>query len=216
MNLSVDNYFIEGCGRCPLAATAACKVRHWADELALLRSIIQTCGLTEECKWGVPCYTYNGKNVLTISALNNYCAVSFFKGSLLKDDLNLLVKPGPHSQVARLFKFTKPEEIVQNQDHIKAYIFEAIANEKAGLKVEFQSSIDAMPSELEDKLNQDLYFKSAFESLTPGRQRGYIIYFSQPKKSETRKTRIEKSIEKILNGEGLHDKYSSRKRENQE
>lgn len=207
MNTSVDNYFIEGCGRCPLGGTPDCKVHNWTSELKLLRQTVLDCGLVEECKWGAPCYTFQNKNVLMVSALKDYCAISFFKGALLKDAEELLEKPGEHSQAARLFKFTDVGRIQKIEPQIKAYIFEAIEVEKAGLKINFKKSPEPLPEELENIFEDDPTLKNAFEALTPGRQRGYIIYFSQPKQSKTRISRIEKSIGKILNGEGLHDKY---------
>jgi uncharacterized protein YdeI (YjbR/CyaY-like superfamily) len=212
MNTDVDNYFIEGCGRCPLFATPECKVHRWPGELAELRRIILECGLTEESKWGVPCYTYDGKNVIILSALNDFCNLAFFKGVLLQDNENLLVKPGPNSQSDRYMKFTSVKDILDIEPIIKAYIFEAIEVEKAGLKVEFNKNPEPIPEELQQKLDEDPVFKHAFERLTPGRQRGYIIHFSQPKQSKTRIDRIKKYTPMILNGEGMHDKYNAQAR----
>ncbi|MCI5056987.1 MAG: DUF1801 domain-containing protein [Flavobacteriales bacterium] len=212
MNKSVDNYFIDGCGRCHLGGTPQCKVRKWTAELKLLRDIVQSCNLTEESKWGAPCYTYNAQNVLMISALKDYCSISFFKGSLLKDDKNLLAKPGPNSQAARLFKFTKIEEIEKVKEDIKAYIFEAVENEKLGLKVTFKKNPEPTPEELQEVMDKDPVFKAAFEGLTPGRQRGYILHFMKPKQSKTRISRIEKCTPLILEGIGLHDHYKSTKK----
>lgn len=209
MNLSAENYFIEGCGRCPLGGTPDCKVHNWTSELELLRNIILDSGLMEESKWGAPCYTYQGKNILMLSALKDYCCISFFKGALLSDKKNLLAKPGPNSQAARLFKFKSTDEIRIIESDIKAYIFEAIEVEKAGLKVEFNKSPEPIPAELEAKFEEDPILKSAFEALTPGRQRGYILHFSQPKQEKTRISRIEKCTPMILSGIGLHDKYKS-------
>ena len=211
MNTSADQYFLEGCGRCPLGSTPDCKVHRWTAELALLRRLVNNCGLTEECKWGVPCYTFQGKNVLNVSAFNEYCCLSFFKGVLLSDEKELLAKPGPNSQSVRLFKFTDLAAIQQIEDVIKAYIFEAIEVEKAGLNVEFKKNPEPIPDELEEKFEQDPVLKIAFEALTPGRQRGYILHFSQPKQSKTRISRIEKYTPMILSGIGLHDQYKSRK-----
>lgn len=212
MNKSVDHYIIEGCGRCELGGTPNCKVHRWTQELELLRKIVINCGLTEESKWGAPCYTIQNRNVLMISALRDYCCISFFKGSLLSDHKNLLVKPGPYSQAARLFKFKHINEIEELESDIRAYIFESIEVEKAGLKITFKKNPEPIPEELEAKFEEDPIFKSAFEALTPGRQRGYIIYFSQPKQPKTRVSRIEKCASKIFNGEGLHDKYKSVKK----
>ena len=211
MNTTVENYFTEGCGRCPLGGTPDCKVHLWTLELKLLRNLILDCGLTEESKWGNPCYTFRSKNVLMIGAFKKYCCISFFKGALLKDDKNLLVKPGPNSQAARLFKFTNCNEIARIENDIKSYIFEAIEVEKAGLEVSFKKNPEPIPEELQLKFKEDPILQSAFESLTKGRQRGYILHFSQPKLSKTRVSRIEKCIPMILSGIGLHDKYTSRK-----
>jgi len=212
MNKTVDKYFTEGCGRCPLGGTPDCKVHNWTSALELLRRIVLDCGLTEESKWGVPCYTFQQKNVLMVSALKDHCCISFFKGSLLSDHKNLLVKPGPNSQASRLFKFGHIDEIEAIESDIKTYIFEAIEVEKAGLKVSFKKNPEPVPEELEVKLEEDPALNTAFEALTPGRQRGYILYFSQPKQSKTRMARIEKCIPMILAGIGLHDKYKSMKK----
>ena len=208
MNNQVDNYLLEGCGRCPLGGTPDCKVHKWTAELELLRTIVLDCGLTEELKWGVPCYTFQGGNVLMVSAFKEYCSISFFKGSLLSNTKGILEKPGPNSQAARLIKFTNTARIQEIEEDIRTSIYEAIEVEKAGLKVLFKKNPEPIPEELEQKFAEDPVLKSAFEALTPGRQRGYILFFSAPKQSKTRVSRIEKSVEKILNGEGLHDKYS--------
>ena len=197
------------CGRCNLGGTPNCKVHTWTDELIFLRKIVTGFDLNEDSKWGVPCYTLKGKNVLMISAFKNYCCISFFKGALLKDTKNLLVKPGPNSQAARLLKFTALSEIENIEDEIKGYIHQSIEIEKAGLKVKFESNPEKRPKELEARFENDPQFKTAFESLTPGRQRGYILYFSQPKQTKTVESRIDKCTPMILSGIGLHDKYSS-------
>ena len=212
MNTTVENYLINGCERCPLGGSPDCKVHNWIDELIWLRRIVLECGLTEECKWGVPCYTYQNKNVLLVSALKEYCSLSFFKGSLLSDPEKILEKPGKHSQAMRLLKFYDVEKILEMKQVIKDYIIESVEIEKAGREVKFKKNPEPIPQELESKFEEDPLLKSAFEALTPGRQRGYILFFSAPKQSKTRSSRIEKSIEKILNGEGMHDKYKSRKR----
>ncbi len=212
MNVSVENYFISGCGRCPLGGTPQCKIHRWVEEMQLLRLLVLDTGLQETCKWGVPCYTFNDKNVLTISAFKDYCAISFFKGSLIDNFLHLLEKPGQHSQAARLLKFDGTPKIEQYHETIKSIVKAAIEIEKAGLKVEFKQTSEPIPGELEVRFQHDPMLRTAFESLTPGRQRGYCIYFSAPKQSKTRNARIDRCIEKILNGEGLHDKYSSKRK----
>lgn len=207
MTNNVEEYFTDGCGRCPLGGTPDCKVNNWQAELRLLREIVLECGLTEESKWGMPCYTYNSKNVLIVSAFKEFSAINFFKGSLLSDPHKLLVLPGENSQAARFVKFTHPSQIEKNRDILKAYIFEAIEVEKSGLQVKFKSVSDyEVPEELEIKMNEIPALRTAFEALTPGRQKGYIIYFSQPKQSQTRFNRIDKSMEKIMKGLGWNDR----------
>ena len=212
MNTSVSNYFINGCGRCPLGATPDCKVHRWTNELQLLRDLVNESGLTEECKWGSPCYTFQDKNVLMIAAFKEHCSISFFKGSLIKDPELLLEKPGPNSQAGRLLKFKSVTEIESIVSDIRNFIQESIEIEKAGLTVKFDKTPEPIPVELENRFDEDPTFKNAFESLSPGRQRGYILHFSQPKQSKTRIARIEKFIPMILSGIGMHDNYKSRKK----
>jgi uncharacterized protein YdeI (YjbR/CyaY-like superfamily) len=207
MNPKIDNYLVNGCGRCPLGGTPQCKVHSWQEELLKLRKIVLDCGLKEELKWGVPCYTFDEKNVLMVSAFNEYCSISFFKGALLSDTKPLLEKPGENTQAARLIKFTTLEEIEECKIVLQTLVHEAIEIEKAGLKVEFKKNPEPIPKELEEILNDDPNFKMSFYNLTPGRQRGYILYFSVPKQSKTRISRIEKCIPLILNGKGIHDDY---------
>lgn len=206
MNRQVDMYLIDGCGRCHLGGTPECKVHSWKKELALLRSIILDTGLNEELKWGMPCYTFQKNNVLILAAFKHYCSISFFKGSLLKDPEGVLNKPGENSQAARLFKFTNVKEIVKLENTIKTYIQEAVEIEKAGLKVNFKKVSEfKVPEEFQNKLNEMPVLKKAFYSLTPGRQRGYLLYFSEAKQAKTREARIEKYLDKILNGKGITD-----------
>ena len=212
MNKTVDNYLIDGCGRCPLGGTPDCKVHLWISELEYLRRIVLDCDLAEESKWGFPCYTFQNKNVLLVSAFKEYCSISFFKGVLLKDTKELLEKPGENSQAVRLLKFKNLEEIKAIEGEIKNYICEAVELEKSGLKVIYKKSPEPIPEELEKKFEEDLMFKSAFEALTPGRQRGYILYFSAAKQSKTREARIEKYIGNILNGIGFHDEYKRKRK----
>ena len=212
MNAKVDQYLIDGCGRCKFYKTPRCKVNSWRDLLKKLRAIVLECGLQEEYKWSQPCYTFNGKNVLIKTAFKGYAALSFFKGALLKDSDALLVAAGKSSQSGRLWRFTKIRDVIDSEKLIKAYITEAIAVEKAGLKVEFKQNLEPVPEELEKMFDKNKGLKKAFYSLTPGRQRGYILYFSQPKQSKTRNARIEKWIPKILNGIGMHDEYRSSKK----
>jgi uncharacterized protein YdeI (YjbR/CyaY-like superfamily) len=206
MNPGVDHYLAEGCGRCPLGGTPACKVHAWSEELATLRTILLDSELTEEVKWKVPCYTFQNNNVVVLSALKEYCTVSFFKGALLQDPQGLLEKPGENTQAGRLLRFTSVQEIVARESIIKAYIAEAIAVEKAGLTVEFKKTEEFdIPEELVDQFDADPDFRAAFEALTPGRQRGYLLHFAGAKQAKTRVARIEKYRAQILAGKGLHD-----------
>jgi len=207
MNHKVDAYFTDGCGRCALGGTPDCKVHSWQAEMKLLRSILLDCGLTEELKWGVPCYTFGKSNILIMSAFKEYCALSFFKGTLLQDAHQILEKPGENTQAARLIRLTGLEQIKELEPVLKAYIYEAIEVERAGLRVDFKKKNELVyPSELQKILGENPVLKDAFEALTPGRQRGWVLYFSQPKQSKTRETRIEKSIPQILQGKGWNDR----------
>ncbi len=214
MNPGVDRYLTEGCGRCALGGTPACKVNFWPEELVRLRKILLDSGLNETIKWGMPCYTWSAtdgpgkeKNIVMLAAFKEYCSLSFFKGSLLKDDNNILSKPGENSQAARLIKFKGVAEIIKLERILASYIQEAIEVEKAGRKVKFKDiSGHEVPAELEKKLKAMPALNSAFNALTPGRQRGYLLYFSAPKQSSTREARIEKCVPLILSGKGLHDR----------
>jgi uncharacterized protein YdeI (YjbR/CyaY-like superfamily) len=204
---SVDKYILDGCGRCDYFETDKCKVRSWQKEIKLLREIVLETELNEEIKWGVPCYTFNKKNIIIVSAFKEYCSIAFFKGALMKDPQKLLVKPGASSQSSMLIKFYNSEDITKIKEIIQEYIFEAIQIEISGKKIETIKNPEPIPDELLTYFDKNPNLKKAFFALTPGRQRGYIIYFSQPKQSKSRESRILKSIDKILNGEGLNDKY---------
>lgn len=206
MTTDVNTYLAEGCGRCALGGTPDCKVHSWTNELKLLRQVVLDCGLTEESKWGVPCYTYHGDNVAVISAFKNYACLSFFKGALLQDSHKILDKPGENTQSARIIKITSTKQAQALAPILKAYIFEAVEVEKAGLKVSFEKAPEPIPEELASKFKEEPNLKAAFEALTPGRQRGYILHFSQPKQAKTRVSRIEKCIPKIMEGKGFHDR----------
>ena len=178
----------------------------WQGAYKQLRVLILECGLTEELKWGKPCYTFKGTNIVLMHGFKEYCALLFHKGALLKDTNGILVQQTENVQAARQIRFTKAKEIAGMKATLKAYIFEAIEVEKAGLKVDFKKTKEyKVPEEFEKKLVETPELKSAFESLTPGRQRGYLLHFSQPKQSKTRISRIEKCMEQILNGKGLND-----------
>lgn len=182
------------------------KITQWRDELNQIRRIVLDCNLIEEVKWGVPCYTYTTKNILLFHAFKDYCGIGFFKGSLLQDTEKILCKPGENSQSSRIIRFKSTKEILELEQLIKAYIFEAIEVEKAGLKVQMKTTNEyEQPIELETIFHENSALKKAFEALTPGRQRGYLLHFSSAKQAETRISRIEKCKSKILAGKGLND-----------
>ena len=184
------------------------KSEKWQNELEKLRMICLDCGLTEELKWGQPCYTFHNSNIVIIGELKDNCALSFFKGALLYDAEGILIKPGEHTQSGRWVKFSSVREIVEMEPILKAYIYEAIEVEKAGLKVTLKTTADfIIPDEFQNKLDAIPALKTAFYALTPGRQRAYILYFSAPKQSKTRASRVEKCILQILEGKGLNDDY---------
>jgi uncharacterized protein YdeI (YjbR/CyaY-like superfamily) len=183
-----------------------CNELKWKEEFQKLRSIVLDCGLTEELKWRLPCYMYENSNIVIIQGFKEYCALMFFKGVLLKDPNDVLVSPGKNSQAQRQIRFTNVQEIEQLEPIIKAYISEAIEVEKAGVKVSLKKTEEyTFPEELQKKFEEMPSLKSAFETLTPGRQRAYILYFSKAKQSKTRESRIEKYAPKILEGKGLND-----------
>ena len=182
------------------------KAKQWQEEYKKLRTIILDCGLTEEFKWMHPCYTFKESNVVLVHGFKEYCAILFIKGALLKDAKGILIQQTENVQAGRQIRFTNVQEIVKLEPILKAYIHEAIEVEKAGLKVKLKKTADyKIPKELQNKLDENLALKEAFYALTPGRQRGYLYYFSQPKLSKTREARIEKCTDRILDGMGLND-----------
>jgi len=192
MNPKVDFYFS--------------KAKKWQEEFEKLRMIILDCQLTEELKWGCPCYTFQKSNIVLIHGFKEYCALLFFKGALLNDANGILIQQTENVQAARQIRFTNVREIVKMKTILKAYIYEAIEVEKAGLKVKLKKTSEyTIPEEFQNKLNKIPALKTAFYALTPGRQRGYLFYFSQPKQSKTREARVEKYMQQILNGKGLND-----------
>lgn len=200
----VDKYLKDGCMRCKYGATPQCKVHQWARELSLLRKLVLEEGLTEEIKWGMPCYTMDNKNIVIISAFKDYCGLLFHKGALLKDSSGLLLQQTENVQAARQMRFTAPEQVRSQETIIRDLIRQAIAVEKAGLKVPLKKTeAFEMVSEFREKLEELPHLKSAFENLTPGRQRGYLLHFAAPKQSATKVARIEKCIPMILAGKGL-------------
>lgn len=207
LNPQVDNYLIDGCMRCKYGGTPQCKVNNWRTELELLRQIVLETGLNEEIKWGVPVYTHNGKNIVSVAALKGCATIGFFKGVLLTDSHKILEQQG-NLQSDRIVRFTNVADIEKVKDVLKSYVLEAKAVEESGKKVEFRKNPESIPHELVHAFESDPAFKKAFYALTSGRQRAYIIHFSQPKQSQTRIGRIEKYKEQIINGIGLNDKYS--------
>lgn len=192
MNPGVDFYFY--------------KAEKWQEEYEKLRMIVLDCQLTEELKWGCPCYTFQKANIVLIHGFKEYCALLFFKGALLQDANGILIRQTENVQAGRQIRFTNVREIIELETTLKAYIYEAIEVEKAGLKVSFKKATEyIIPDEFQLKLDEIPALKTAFEALTPGRQRAYIYYFSQPKQSKTRESRVGKYIPQILNGKGLDD-----------
>ena len=182
------------------------KNKKWQSELEALRTLALDCELTEEMKWMSPCYTFQESNVILLHIFKEYCALTFFKGVLLKDADGILSKPGENTQSARLIRFTSAQEITGMEATLKTYIREAIELEKSGSKVDFKKTTDfAIPEELQGKLEELPTLKTAFDALTPGRQRAYLPHFSAPKQSKTRASRIEKCVAQILDGKGLND-----------
>jgi uncharacterized protein YdeI (YjbR/CyaY-like superfamily) len=182
------------------------KAKKWQEESEKLRRIILDCQLTEELKWGKPSYSFQKNNIVLIQGFKEYCALMFFKGALLKDPNGILHEIGENTQAARQIRFTNVREIVELEPILKAYIYEAIEVEKAGLKVNYKKTSEfIIPEEFQNKLDEIPALKTAFDALTPGRQRAYILYFSAPKQSKTRESRVEKCMHPILNGKGLND-----------
>lgn len=191
MNPTVDFYFNKG---------------KWQEETAQLRTILLNCELNEELKWGCPCYTHDTKNIVLIHVFKEYCALLFFKGALLKDPAKVLIQQTEHVQAARQMRFTNVKEIVALARTIKNYVYEAIEVERAGLKVTLKKTKEfPMPAEFKKKLASTPKLNAAFAALTPGRQRGYLLFFSSAKQAATREARIEKSIPDIMKGKGLND-----------
>ena len=180
--------------------------KKWQEEFEKLRVIILDCELTEELKWGVPCYTFQKNNIVLIHGFKEYCAILFIKGALLQDAKGILIQQTENVQAGRQIRFTNVQEIVKKEAILKAYIYEAIEVEKAGLQVNFKKNTEyTIPEEFSNKLDEIPALKTAFEALTPGRQKAYIYYFSEPKQSKTRQSRVEKYMQQILNGKGLND-----------
>lgn len=202
----VDLFFIDGCGRCKLYKTVACKVHTWKLELQALRQIALNSGLTEELKWKQPCYTINGKNIIIISAFKESCIIGFMKGVLMKDTERILEMPGENSNSSKFIRFKNIDRIIELENTITEYIKEAIEIEQSGVKIISKKVEDyPMPEELNQEFKSDIAFKNAFYSLTPGRQKAYLIYYSSAKQSATKISRIQKTKEAIFNGKGMNE-----------
>jgi uncharacterized protein YdeI (YjbR/CyaY-like superfamily) len=203
----VEEFYTFGCGRCERGGTPECKVHTWEKELEELRKLALDCGLEETLKWSFPCFTHEGKNIVLLAAFSDYCSLSFFNGSLLQDPEGILVLPGENSRIARLAKFTSLRQIREFRKTLSAYIQEAMELSRQGKKPSGSKEQKLeLPQELVSAFAADASLKKAFLSLTPGRQRGYVIHFTQAKQPKTRLSRIEKCASKIKKGLGFHDR----------
>lgn len=203
---SVDAYLRDGCGRCDKYRTPECKVHRWTAVLEALRALLRELGLTEEMKWGSPCYTANGKNVVTLGSLDECCALGFFDGAALDDEARLLVRPGPNTRLARRLELRSVEELEARRAEITRLVRQAAELRRTGTKVTFEGAPEALPAELERRLTEDAALRRAFDALTPGRQRSHAIYVAGAKASEARARRVERCAEKIAAGKGWHDR----------
>ena len=202
----VDQFLEIGCGRCEFGGTPDCKVKPWTKELKLLRKLLLGAGLTEEIKWSAPCYTHDGRNIVALSALKESATISFFRGAELSDGEEVLEKPGENSRFARYMRFTSVKQINSLKQVIVSYVREAIELEKSGKKATSDNAMPQHPDELTQVFNSNPKFRDAFNALTPGRQRGYLLHFSSPKQSKTRIARIEKCKPKIFDGKGWNER----------
>ena len=206
MTTDINIFFANGCGRCNKYNSPLCKIHKWKEELLLLRNIILQGGLVETMKWGMPCYQYNGKNVLMIAPFKENCAITFFKGSLLKNQHELLVKAGEHSEQSRVIRFKTKSKITKIEAEILDLIKEAIELEKGGIKVKPKKISESdFPAEFLKALEATNQLKTAFNNLTPGKQKAYLIYFKSAKQASTRESRIKKHIPRILSGKGINE-----------
>jgi uncharacterized protein YdeI (YjbR/CyaY-like superfamily) len=204
-NPSADAYFDIGCGRCPLGGTPKCKVNNWRELLLNIRALMLGSGLAEVLKWGAPCYTYQGKNVVIIGAFKEYCSIAFFKGALLNNESGLLEKPGENSNAGRVIRLTTISQLLDNKTQIIQLIQQAIDIERSGLKVPKNTQPVPVPTELQKRFDEDPGFEEAFKRLTAGRQKEYLLYFGQAKQSATKLARIERFYHKIMREKGLND-----------
>lgn len=205
-NTSVDSYLQHGCGRCDRFQTPECVVHLWTEPLIALRELLQKTELVEDMKWGSPCYTLNGKNVVMLASRKESCMLTFLKGAALTDEDGLLEKPGPNTKLPRLVNFRSLDDVIEVLPQVKKLIEQAIEVERSGVKVVSEEHSDTLPQELADRLASDPDLSRAFEALTPGRQRSYCIYISGAKQSATRIGRVERSIPKIFTGKGYNER----------
>lgn len=206
LNPKIDAYIADGCGRCKYYATERCKVNFWRNELEELRQIAIESGLKEELKWSMPVYTDDGRNIFMISAFKDFCSINFFKGALLTDTKKLLVQQGPNSQTARIVKFNGENSVKEARTYLASLIKQAVKIEREGVKIETTKELPVRPVEMEEIFKDDEAFEKAFNSLSAGKQRGYILFFNQAVQAATRRSRILKNREKILLGKSLQDK----------
>ncbi|WP_164855947.1 YdeI/OmpD-associated family protein [Lujinxingia sediminis] len=201
----VNSYLEDGCGRCQHYQTPECKVHQWADALRAIRELVQSTELDEQLKWGSPCYSLDGQNVVMIGAYRDNCVLSFLKGAALPDPTNILEKPGPNTRYSRVVRFRSVDEVRERREALTQLLHEAIVFERSGQEVQVDDD-EALPAELEERLAVDPELKAAFEALTPGRQRSYQIYIGEAKKAGTRQARVERSVEKIMKGKGWNER----------
>ncbi len=203
---SVDAYLEDGCGRCEHYKTPQCKVHQWTAALEALRTILLASELTEEMKWGSPCYTLAGKNVVLMASFKEFCSLNFFKGALLTDDSGVLEPAGPNTRSARLFKFTSAKQVRKHRAVLVRMIKEAIVLQQQGKKLAPPKQAEPIPEELQARLDSDAVLQAAFEALTPGRKRSYILHVSGAKQGKTRAARAERCAPKILTGKGFNER----------
>lgn len=203
---SVDAYLRDGCGRCDKYRTPACKVHRWTKPLEALRALVLESGLVEEMKWGMPCYTLDGKNVLMIAAFKEHCALQFFKGAALEDPDGVLESAGPNSQHVRFIKFRSSGDLTARRKAVTGLVARAIALERAGGKVVPRAQAEAIPAELSRRLASDGALRRAFDALTPGRRRSHVLHVSGAKQADTRERRVDRCVEAILAGRGFNER----------
>lgn len=206
MNRTIEGYFADGCGRCPLGGTPDCNVHAWRPILEALRDLLRSCGLEEAVKWGMPCYQYQGANVVILGAFKEFASLGFFKGSLLQNADGILTRQGENSEASRVIKVVELAWLRDWEEQVRACIYEAIEVEKSGLKVATRTvEEEDFPEVIRQRLAEMPDLRNAFFALTPGRRKGYLLYFKGAAQDKTRLSRLEKQVSRIMNGKGLHD-----------